>query len=133
MSRRRNRRPPPRASVPTELTKRADWPSEPEVGIGPAVDESAVGEPDPVVTSPTPLPGSAVVPAADATKLTREQAEWIVKNRKPCAHCHGFHQRYCPRVREVTLYADGNVQTAKYWRTFDDSFIIWPEDLAVDE
>lgn len=120
----RRRRPRGRPAVPAELTPVAEWDPAAEP-VEPALT---------VATQPLPAdePG-ALVPAADAAKLTREQADWIAQHRKPCAHCQGFHQRYCPRVRELRYHPGGELAAVVFWQTFDDAFIIWPEDLAVED
>jgi hypothetical protein len=46
-----------------------------------------------------------------------------------CAHCGGLHLRACPRVRNLQWYRDGAVRAAEYWQTYDDTNVIWPEDL----
>jgi hypothetical protein len=67
--------------------------------------------------------------------LTRQQkleAQAIFDAGKACEHCGGIHRRACPRIkRQVWVRAgpgDGQQLEVEYWRTFDDSAIIWPED-----
>src|ERR1044071_70813 len=128
MARRGRGRTKGRPSVPTPLTPRREWPDAPE-------PEAAV-EPDPVATQPTPAgPGTALALAAESTALTPELAEALAK-QQPCLHCLGYHKRYCPRVRKLRYHPApsggelGPLAEVLYWQTFDDSFVIWPEDLV---
>lgn len=54
-----------------------------------------------------------------------------------CSFCGGFHMRACPRVAEFELYEQqgmnpGGLKRVQFWPEggWDDSFIIWPEDLG---
>ena len=67
--------------------------------------------------------------------LTRQEkldAQAIFAAGEACPDCGGIHKRACPRVRrQVWVRAgpgDGQRLEVEYWRTFDDSAIVWPED-----
>lgn len=54
-----------------------------------------------------------------------------------CSFCGGFHHRACPRVAEFELYDSqggkpGALKRVQFWPegTWDDSYVIWPEDIA---
>lgn len=48
-----------------------------------------------------------------------------------CPFCCGIHTRACPRVSSFELYENGKLKQAVFWPAgqWDDSFIIWPEDV----
>lgn len=73
-------------------------------------------------------------------KLTRAEkadAQAIFADGKACEDCGGIHQRACPRVkRQVWLRtgpSDGQRTEVEYWRTWDDTGVIWPEDAFDDD
>jgi hypothetical protein len=54
-----------------------------------------------------------------------------------CSFCGGFHMRACPRVAEFELYEGnptrpGGLKRVRFWAEgeWNDSFIVWPEDLG---
>ena len=73
-------------------------------------------------------------------KLTRAEkadAQAIFAAGEACEDCGGIHKRACPRVkRQVWLRTgpgDGQRTEVEYWRTWDDTGIIWPEDAFDDD
>ena len=60
-------------------------------------------------------------------EVERLRAERAVHHCHGC-HCGGIHQRACPRVREKEYHPNGNLVRVRYFRTFDDTGVIWPED-----
>ena len=63
--------------------------------------------------------------------LTRQQkldAQAIFAAGKACADCGGIHQRACPRIKRLDLHPNGNRVGVTYFRSFDDTGIVWPED-----
>ena len=52
-----------------------------------------------------------------------------------CQWCQGVHFRACPRVRELEYHENGGVRRVRFWPEgeFDDSDVIWPEAIFVDE
>lgn len=69
-------------------------------------------------------------------KLTRKQREEI-KNLavfgpgRYCEDCGGYHFRACPRVKRKVL-ASGNTVEVEYFRKWDDSWVVFPEDIHDD-
>ena len=49
--------------------------------------------------------------------------------RDKCAHCGGLHARACPRVASIEYWESGSIKRVRFWKTFDDDGVIWPEDL----
>jgi hypothetical protein len=50
----------------------------------------------------------------------------------PCQTCGGLHARSCPRVRSVRYTTQGDrvlIQEVTFWRDWDDTGIIWPDEL----
>lgn len=116
---RRGRRQPPRQSIPTALTPRAEW------------DHP---EPDPVATQPIPKPGAAVVPK-DPKKVSPEDAAAILARVPACAHCKGHHVRACPRVKSMKFHPNGSLAGVDFWPEgkWSDDHILWPDELVDDE
>ncbi len=68
-------------------------------------------------------------------KLTRQEkldAQAIFATGEACIDCGGIHQRACPRIkRQVWLRTGagaGERTEVEYWKEFDQSGIVWPED-----
>jgi hypothetical protein len=59
-------------------------------------------------------------------------AQAIFAAGEACEDCGGIHKRACPRVkRQVWMRAgpgDGQRTEVEYWRTWDDTGVIWPEE-----
>jgi hypothetical protein len=69
-------------------------------------------------------------PAPEPEYTTEEIAEmWGLYKAHRCVFCGGAHQRECPRVKMITRYADGKPQSVTYFRKWDDSNVLWPEDI----
>lgn len=68
------------------------------------------------VEEPPPFPGVA------GTRTT-------VFDKQCCAYCRGLHSRKCPAVEEIEYHPDGRVQRVKYWREWDDTAVLWREDI----
>ena len=70
------------------------------------------------------------------TKLEKLTAQQIfrgeVQGKAPCEDCGGLHQRACPRIRRQVWIGQGSGAGTRieveYWRTYDDTGVIWPED-----
>lgn len=71
------------------------------------------------------------------TPVQKREAQQIFAEGKACGDCGGIHQRACPRIRRqawIGVGAGAGVRTeVEYWRTFDDTGVIWPEDAFDDE
>lgn len=71
------------------------------------------------------------------TKAQKRDAQQIFAEGKACGDCGGIHQRACPRIRRQTWIGQGSGAGARteveYWRTYDDTGVIWPEDAFDDE
>lgn len=64
--------------------------------------------------------------------LTRQEkldAQAIFAAGDACEHCGGIHRRACPRVKRIERLGNGNVTAVEYFRKYDDSGILWPEDV----
>jgi hypothetical protein len=66
------------------------------------------------------------------TPAQKRDARQIFAEGKACGDCGGIHPRACPRVkRQVWLRSgpgDGQRTEVEFWRTYDQTGIIWPED-----
>lgn len=55
----------------------------------------------------------------------------------PCGHCGGYHLRACPRVRRQVWAVQGpgagELAEVEYFEKWDDSEVIFPEDVFDDE
>lgn len=52
-----------------------------------------------------------------------------VFDKQCCPYCRGLHSRKCPAVEEVEYHPDGRVQRVRYWRDWDDTAVLWREDI----
>jgi hypothetical protein len=66
------------------------------------------------------------------TRQEKRDAQAAFADGKACPDCGGLHQRACNRVRRQvwlrTGAGAGERTEVEYWRTWDDSAVIWPED-----
>lgn len=70
------------------------------------------------------------------TLLEKAAAQQIfrgeVQGKAACEDCGGLHQRACPRIRRQVWIGQGSGAGTRteveYWRTYDDTGVIWPED-----
>ena len=62
------------------------------------------------------------------TKAEKADARQIFAEGKACPDCGGVHQRACPRIKRLDLHPNGNRVGVTYFKRFDDTGIIWPED-----
>lgn len=66
------------------------------------------------------------------TAAQKREAQQIFADGKACGDCGGIHQRACPRIRRQVWIGQGSGAGTRteveYWRTWDDTGIIWPED-----
>lgn len=46
-----------------------------------------------------------------------------------CEDCGGWHWRACPRVKRRAWTGNGNPTEVEYWHQWDDSEVIYPEDV----
>jgi len=63
--------------------------------------------------------------------LTRQEkldAQAIFAAGEACEHCGGIHKRACPRVKRIEKLGNGNVTAVEYFRKYDETGILWPED-----
>ena len=70
---------------------------------------------------------------ASLTRQQKREAQEIFQAGSACPDCGGIHQRACPRIKRLELHPNGNRVGVSYWRTFDDTGVIWPEDAFDDE
>jgi hypothetical protein len=83
--------------------------------------------------------GSSAWDGAKLSELTEEDKEFFrseifnTRPAGPCEDCGGFHLRSCPRIRRVTTIGEGqavgNRLEVEYWEKWDDSEVIYPEDV----
>lgn len=73
-------------------------------------------------------------------KLTREEREFLRSSgifaERPdsvCGDCGGYHLRACPRIKRQVWLGNGNRTEVEYWRDYDDSAVIYAEDLYDEE
>lgn len=52
-----------------------------------------------------------------------------VFDKQRCPHCLGLHSRKCPAVEEIEYHVDGRVGRVRYWKDWDDTAVLWREDL----
>lgn len=77
------------------------------------------------------------------SELTKDQKqrfrEEIFNERpeKPCEDCGGYHMRACFRIKRIVLIGEGqavgNRVEVEYWDKWDDSEVIYPEDVWEDD
>ena len=51
---------------------------------------------------------------------------------KACDDCGGYHLRSCRRIKRQVWIGNGNRIEVEYWPQWDDSFVIYPEDVWDD-
>jgi hypothetical protein len=75
---------------------------------------------------------TARAPTLEEKALLREL--FPVRPAAPCGDCGGVHWRACPRIRRQAWSQNGTVRTeVEYWRHYDDSEIVWPEEVWDDD
>lgn len=53
-----------------------------------------------------------------------------VFEKERCKFCLGLHSRKCPAVKEIEYATDsGRVQRVTFWDSWDDSAVLWREDI----
>lgn len=62
-------------------------------------------------------------------KEEREALREQYEKEGACSHCGGMHLRACPRVQSMTFHPDGKLAGVRFWREWDSSETVWPEDL----
>ena len=66
------------------------------------------------------------------TPAQKRDAQDIFAAGNACGDCGGIHQRACPRIRRQVWIGQGagagNRTEVEYWKEFDQTGIIWPED-----
>jgi hypothetical protein len=50
-----------------------------------------------------------------------------------CAHCGGIHLRACPRIKTIEFAPSGEPSRVTFWKSWDDSEVIWPEAVFEDD
>lgn len=64
----------------------------------------------------------------DRPPLTRDElADFTDADR--CRHCGGYHLRFCPKVKRMNFAANGALVEVEFWPSYDESAIIWPEQV----
>lgn len=65
----------------------------------------------------------------DAEKRAAQQVfRGEVPGKGPCEHCGGLHERACPRVKRIERHPNGNLIAVTYFRKWDESGVVFPED-----
>jgi hypothetical protein len=62
------------------------------------------------------------------TAAEKADARVMFEAGAACEHCGGLHKRACPRIRRVDKHPNGNVISVSFWRKWDESSVIFPED-----
>lgn len=65
---------------------------------------------------------------ASLTPQQKRDAQQIFAEGKACPDCGGIHQRACPRIKRLELHPNGNRIGVTYFKSFDDTGVIWPDD-----
>ena len=53
-----------------------------------------------------------------------------VFEQQRCRYCLALHSRKCPAVKEIEYASDsGRVQRVTFWEKWDDSSVLWREDI----
>ena len=65
---------------------------------------------------------------AKLTKLEKAAAQQIFAEGKACPDCGGVHQRACPRIQSQEWHPNGNRVSVTYFKRYDDTGVVWPED-----
>lgn len=53
-----------------------------------------------------------------------------VFEQQRCRFCLALHSRKCPAVKEIEYATDsGRVQRVTFWERWDDSTVLWREDI----
>src|SRR5665213_751041 len=72
----------------------------------------------------------------DAVPISLETAKYFLDEMKDptkspqCTHCRGIHDRACPRVKRLVFAPAGQIIEVEFWKTWDATGVIWPEELA---
>ena len=62
------------------------------------------------------------------TPAEKRDAQQIFAAGNACPDCGGIHQRACPRIKRLELHPNGNRIGVTYFKRYDDTGIIWPDD-----
>lgn len=62
------------------------------------------------------------------TQAQKRDAQEIFRAGTACGDCGGIHHRACPRVKEKEFHPNGNLIRVRYFRSYDDTGVVWPED-----
>ena len=65
---------------------------------------------------------------ANLTKAEKQEAQAVFAAGNACTDCGGIHQRACPRIKRRAFHPNGNVIEVEYWRKYDPTGVIFPED-----
>lgn len=67
-----------------------------------------------------------------AEKAALRNEIFTTRPEKPCEDCGGYHLRQgekaCPRIKRKVFHPNGNLIEVEYFRHWDDSDVIWPDD-----
>lgn len=66
--------------------------------------------------------------ALSLTRAEKADARLLFEAGTACEHCGGLHQRACPRVKRIEKHPNGNVTAVTYWRKWDQTGVVFPED-----
>lgn len=53
-------------------------------------------------------------------------------DQQACIYCRGVHSSYCRAVKSYELYESGHLKSIRFRRRWDDSGVIWREDVFGD-
>ena len=70
-------------------------------------------------------------------ELTQEEKKLLrpLFDQRPehaCLDCGGYHLRSCPRIKRQVFLGNGNRTEVEYWKKYDDSETIYPEEVFDD-
>jgi hypothetical protein len=65
---------------------------------------------------------------ASLTKAEKADARVLFEAGAACEHCGGIHHRACPRVKHIERHPNGNVTGVTFFKKWDESSVIFPED-----
>jgi hypothetical protein len=72
-----------------------------------------------------------------AQKIHLRETVFAVRPESACQDCGGYHIGVCPRIKRLVLVGEGqavgNRIEVEYWKTWDDSHVIYPEDAWEDQ
>jgi hypothetical protein len=67
-------------------------------------------------------------PVTTLTAAEKADARLMFEAGAACESCGGLHKRACPRVKRIERHPNGNITGVTYFKSWDDSSVIFPED-----